>query len=173
MMLAAAYVYSVPGLVRHRHDVYFAAAASLIAFVLLGRYWEEKAKGRTSDAIRKLIELQPETATVLRDGREFVVHIDEVVVNDILRVRPGERIPTDGVVLEGHSSVDEALVTGESMPVAKSSAAPVIGGCLNGMGSFTLRVTAVGGNTVLAGIVHLVDHAQGAKLPVQKLAEIG
>jgi len=108
----AAYVYSVPGLVRHSHDVYFEAAASIIAFVLLGRYWEEKAKGRASDAIRKLIELQPETATVLRDGREFVVHIDEVEVNDILRVRPGERIPTDGVVVEGRSSVDEALVTG-------------------------------------------------------------
>src|SRR5574340_224438 len=116
----AAYVYSVPGLVRHRHDVYFEAAASIIAFVLLGRYWEEKAKGRASDAIRKLIELQPETATVLRDGREFVVHIDEVVVNDILRGRPVERIPTDGMVLEGRSSVDEALVTGESLPVAKN-----------------------------------------------------
>ncbi len=167
----AAYLYSLPGLVRRSHYVYFEAAASIIAFVLLGRYWEEKAKGRASDAIRKLIELQPETATVLRDGREFVVHIDEVVVGDTLRVRPGERIPTDGVVLEGSSSVDEALVTGESLPVAKEHAAPVIGGCLNGMGSFTMRVTAVGGNTVLAGIVRLVDHAQGAKLPVQKLAD--
>ncbi|MDP2878601.1 MAG: heavy metal translocating P-type ATPase [Sulfuricella sp.] len=167
----AAYVYSLPGLVRRHHHVYFEAAASILAFVLLGRYWEEKAKGRASDAIRKLIELQPETATVLRDGCEFTVPIDEVVVGDILRVRPGERIPTDGVVLEGRSSVDEALITGESLPVAKTPEAPVIGGCLNGMGSFTLRVTAVGGNTVLAGIVHLVDHAQGAKLPVQKLAD--
>ncbi|MDE2309743.1 MAG: heavy metal translocating P-type ATPase, partial [Betaproteobacteria bacterium] len=167
----SAYLYSLPGLVRHQHHVYFEAAASILAFVLLGRYWEEKAKGRASDAIRKLIELQPETATVLRGGREFVVHIDEVVVGDILRVRPGERIPTDGVVLEGHSSVDEALITGESLPVAKYPEDTVIGGCLNGMGSFTLRVTAVGGNTVLAGIVRLVDHAQGAKLPVQKLAD--
>ena len=167
----AAYVYSLPGLVQRQHHVYFEAAASILAFVLLGRYWEEKAKGRASEAIRKLIDLQPETATVLRDGREFVVPIDEVAVGDILRVRPGERIPTDGVVLEGRSSVDEALVTGESMPVVKDPAAPVIGGCLNGMGSFTLRVTAVGGNTVLAGIVRLVDHAQGAKLPVQKLAD--
>ncbi|MDP3414639.1 cation-translocating P-type ATPase, partial [Falsiroseomonas sp.] len=167
----AAYLYSLPGLARRHHHVYFEAAASILAFVLLGRYWEEKAKGRASEAIRKLIELQPETATLMRDGREFAVPIDEVAVGDILRVRPGERIPTDGVVLEGHSSVDEALITGESLPAAKNPQDPVIGGCLNGMGSFTLRVTAVGGNTVLAGIVHLVDHAQGAQLPVQKLAD--
>ncbi len=167
----AAYVYSLPGLVQRHHHVYFEAAASILAFVLLGRYWEEKAKGRASEAIRKLIELQPETATVLRGGRELVMPIDAVVVGDILRVRPGERIPTDGVVLEGSSSVDEALVTGESLPVAKDPQSQVIGGCLNGMGSFTVRVTAVGGNTVLAGIVRLVDHAQGAKLPVQKLAD--
>jgi Cu+-exporting ATPase len=167
----AAYLYSLPGLVQRHHHVYFEAAASIIAFVLLGRYWEEKAKGRASDAIRKLIDLQPETATVLRDGREFTVPIEEVLNGDILRVRPGERIPTDGVVLEGRSSVDEAMVTGESMPVVKNSEDQVIGGCLNGMGSFTMRVTAVGGNTVLAGIVRMVDHAQGAKLPVQKLAD--
>lgn len=167
----SAYLYSIPGLFRRQHYVYFEAGASILAFVLLGRYWEEKAKGRASEAIRKLIELQPETATVLRDGREFTVPIDEVVIGDILRVRPGERIPTDGVVIEGRSSVDEAMMTGESLPVAKNPQDRVIGGCLNGMGSFTLRVTAVGADTVLAGIVHLVDHAQGAKLPVQKLAD--
>ena len=167
----AAYAYSLPGLFMRRQHVYFEASASILAFVLLGRYWEEKAKGRASDAIRKLIELQPETATVVRDGREFSIGIDAVVIGDVLHVRPGERIPTDGVVLDGHSSVDEALITGESLPVAKSADSRVIGGCLNGMGSFTLRVTAIGGDTVLAGIVHLVDHAQGAKLPVQKLAD--
>ncbi len=167
----AAYVYSLPGLVRRHHHVYFEAAASILAFVLLGRYWEEKAKGRASEAIRKLIELQPETATRLRDGREEIVPIDDVVAGDILRVRPGERIPSDGEVLEGRSSADEALITGESLPVAKAPGDRVIGGCLNGMGSFTLRVTAVGADTVLAGIVHLVDNAQGAKLPVQKLAD--
>lgn len=167
----SAYLYSLPGLVQRRHHVYFEAAASILAFVLLGRYWEERAKGRASEAIRQLIELQPETATVLRDGREFTVGIDDVVVGDVLRVRPGGRIPTDGTVLEGHSSVDEAMITGESLPVAKAPGDPVIGGCLNGMGSFTLRVTAIGGHTVLAGIVRLVEHAQGAKLPVQKLAD--
>ena len=167
----AAYVYSLPGLFQRRHHVYFEAAASILAFVLLGRYWEEKAKGRASEAIRKLIELQPETATLLRDGQEITVGIDEVAIGDILRVRPGERIPTDGTVLEGRSSVNEAMITGESLPVEKAPGDPVIGGCLNGMGSFTLRVSAIGGHTVLAGIVHLVDHAQGAKLPVQKLAD--
>lgn len=167
----SAFLYSLPGLVRPQHHVYFEAAASILAFVLLGRYWEEKAKGRASEAIRKLIELQPETATVLRGGREFAVPIDEVVIGDILRVRPGERIPTDGMVLEGRSNVDEAMMTGESLPVAKNPQDMVVGGCLNGMGSFTMRVSAVGADTVLAGIVRLVDHAQGAKLPVQKLAD--
>ncbi len=167
----AAYVYSLPGLVRRSQYVYFEAAASILAFVLLGRYWEEKAKGRASEAIRKLIELQPETATLLRDGQEITVGIDEVQVGDVLRVRPGERIPTDGVLLEGRSSINEAMITGESLPVVKAPGDALIGGCLNGMGSFTLRVTAIGGHTVLAGIVRLVDHAQGAKLPVQKLAD--
>lgn len=167
----AAYVYSVPGVVRRHQHVYFEAAATIIAFVLLGRYWEERAKGRAGDAIRKLVELQPETATVLRDGRQTVVPIDEVRVGDVLRVRPGERIPTDGVVADGRSSVNEALITGESLPVVKSPGDAVTGGCLNEMGSFTVRVTAASRDTVLAGIVRLVEHAQGAKLPVQKLAD--
>ncbi|TCJ11626.1 copper-translocating P-type ATPase [Parasulfuritortus cantonensis] len=167
----SAYLYSVPGLFRLRNYVYFEAAASILAFVLLGRYWEEKAKGKASEAIRKLIELQPDTATLIRDGREVTVAIDDVQVGDLLRVRPGERIPTDGELVDGRSAVDEALVTGESLPVAKAPGDRLIGGCLNGMGSFTLRVTATGPDTVLAGIVHMVDHAQGAKLPVQKLAD--
>jgi Cu+-exporting ATPase len=167
----AAYLYSLPGLFSRRQHVYFEAAASILAFVLLGRYWEEKAKGRASEAIRKLIELQPETATVLRDGREIALPVDEVRVGDLVRVRPGERVPLDGEVVEGASEVNEAMLTGESLPVAKAPGARVTGGCLNGMGSFTLRVTAVGADSVLAGIVRLVEHAQGAKLPVQKLAD--
>jgi Cu+-exporting ATPase len=167
----AAYLYSVPGLFRRQHHVYFEAAATILAFVLFGRYLEEKARGRASEAIRKLIELQPETAAVIRDGVERVLPIDEVVVGDLVRVRPGEKIPADGRVEEGASSIEEAMITGESLPVAKKPGDAVIGGCLNGTGSFTMRVTAVGGNTVLAGIVHLVDHAQSTKLPVQKLAD--
>ncbi|MDP2794632.1 MAG: heavy metal translocating P-type ATPase [Sulfurisoma sp.] len=171
MGAGAAYLYSLPGLVQRRHHVYFEAAASILAFVLLGRFLEERARGKAGEAIRKLIELQPETATLLRDGRELVVSIDQVVVGDVLRVRPGERIPADGKVLEGYSSVNEAMMTGESLPLEKHPGDAVIGGCLNGMGSFTLRVGAVGANSVLAGIVRLVDHAQGTKLPVQRLAD--
>ena len=167
----AAYLYSLPGLVRRPHHVYFEAAANIISFVLLGRFLEERAKGQASDAIRKLIDLQPDTALVLRDGVETIVPIDEVVVGDVLRVRPGDKIPTDGVVLDGRSEVDEAMLTGESLPVTKRGGDKVYGGCLNGNGSFTLRATAIGADTVLAGIVKLVDHAQGAKLPVQKLAD--
>ncbi|MBI4742904.1 MAG: copper-translocating P-type ATPase [Betaproteobacteria bacterium] len=167
----AAYLYSLPGLFRRPHHVYFEAASGIVCFVLLGRYLEERAKGQASEAIRMLIALQPGTAIVLRDGEECVVAIDEVGVGDVLRVRAGDKIPTDGIVLDGQSEVDEAMLTGESLPVAKRGGDPVVGGCLNGHGSFTLRATAVGPDTVLAGIVKLVDHAQGSKLPVQKLAD--
>jgi len=167
----SAYLYSLPGLLRTSHHVYFEAAAGIVSFVLLGRFLEERAKGQASEAIRKLIELQVTTAIVLRDGREEVVAIDEVVVGDLLRVRPGERIPADGVVDSGSSEVDEALLSGESLPVGKGCGDPVHAGCVNGNGSFTLRATAVGADTVLAGIVRLVDQAQGSKLPVQKLAD--
>ena len=171
MGAGAAWIYSLPGVLRRHHHVYFESAAGIVAFVLLGRYLEERAKGRASEAIRKLIELQPETAVRLRRGVEEVVPIDEVQVGDLLRVRPGDRVPTDGIVEDGRSAVDESLVTGESLPVAKSAGDAVIGGCINGTGSFTLRATAVGGDTVLSGIVKMVDHAQAAKLPVQKLAD--
>jgi len=166
----AAYLYSLPGLWRPNHHVYFEAAAGIISFVLLGRFLEERAKGQASEAIRKLIELQAETAVLLRDGQEHRVAIDEVVLGDLLRVRPGDRVPTDGVLVDGSSEVNESMLTGESLPVGKRAGDKAYAGCLNGNGTFTLRVTAVGVDTVLAGIVRLVDHAQGSKLPVQKLA---
>lgn len=168
----AAWLYSVPGVLKMHHHVYFESAAGICTFVLLGRYMEERAKGKASEAIRKLIELQPETALrVEADGREREIAIDDVQVGDVLRVRSGDKVPTDGRVLEGRSSIDEAMITGESLPVAKAPGDTVIGGCLNGNGSFTMTVTAIGGDTVLSGIVKLVDHAQGSKLPVQKLAD--
>lgn len=168
----AAWAYSIPGVLKMHHHVYFESAAGICTFVLLGRYMEERAKGKASEAIRKLIELQPETALlVAADGSEREVAIDDVQLGDILRVRAGDKIPTDGTVIDGQSTVDEAMITGESLPVAKAAGDAVIGGCLNGNGSFTLRVTAVGGDTVLSGIIKLVDHAQGSKLPVQKLAD--
>ncbi len=168
----AAWAYSLPGVLKMHHHVYFESAAGICTFVLLGRYLEERAKGKAGEAIRKLIELQPETALRLAaDGSERDVPIDEIIVGDRLRVRAGDRVPTDGRVLEGASSVDEAMLTGESLPVAKRPGDPVTGGCVNGNGSFVMTVTAVGGDTVLSGIVKLVDHAQGSKLPVQKLAD--
>ncbi|MBK8891768.1 MAG: copper-translocating P-type ATPase [Dechloromonas sp.] len=169
----AAYLYSLPGLLPHRrtHFLYFEAAASIVTFVLLGRYLEERAKGKAGEAIRQLIELQPATATIIRDGVEMVVDVESVVPGEILLVRPGERVPTDGEVIAGSSAVDEAMITGESLPVGKAAGDRVIGGCMNQNGALTLCATAVGQDTVLAHIVRMVDAAQSAKLPVQKLAD--
>ena len=171
MGAGAAYLYSLPGVARMHHHVYFESAAAIVAFVLGGRYMEERAKGKASEAIRKLIELQPDTAIRVSEAGDQIVAIDEVQVGDRLRVRPGDKVPSDGVVEEGASSIDESMLTGESLPVSKGVGDAVVGGCLNGNGGFILRVGAVGGDTVLAGIVKLVDHAQGGKLPVQKLAD--
>jgi Cu+-exporting ATPase len=171
MGAGAAYLYSLPGVLRMEHHVYFESAAAILAFVLGGRYMEERAKGKASEAIRKLIELQPDTAIRVTDAGDETVNIDDVQLGDVLRVRPGDKVPTDGVVLAGASSIDESLLTGEPLPVAKGVGDKVVGGTLNGNGAFTMTVTAVGTDTVLAGIVKLVDHAQGSKLPVQKLAD--
>jgi Cu+-exporting ATPase len=167
----AAYGYSVVTLLARRRELYFEAAAGIITFVLMGRYLEEKARGRAQEAIRSLIDLQPLTANILRDGQEVLVPIEEVLVGEIMLVRPGERIPTDGEVIEGLSTVNEAMVTGESLPVVKEPGHNVIGGCVNGNGALRVRVTAVGADTVLAGIVHMVDHAQATKLPIQKTVD--
>ncbi|MFN4148309.1 MAG: HAD-IC family P-type ATPase, partial [Rhodocyclaceae bacterium] len=159
MGAGAAYLYSLPGVLRMEHHVYFESAAAIISFVLGGRYMEERAKGKASEAIRKLIELQPDTATRVTESGDETVAIDAVKVGDVLRVRAGDKLPTDGLVLAGDGSVDESLVTGESLPVRKQPGDKVVGGTVNTAGSFTLQVTAVGPDTVLAGIVQLVDHA--------------
>jgi Cu+-exporting ATPase len=166
--VGSAYGYSLPALFRRSGHIYFEAGAAIITFVLLGRYLEERAKGQAGAAIRKLVDLQPQTATLLRDGQELVIAIDDCVVGDILLVRPGEKIPTDGLVVQGVSTVDEAMITGESLPVVKDIGHKVIGGCVNGSGVLRIRVSAVGMDTVLAGIVHMVDQAQATKLPIQK-----
>jgi Cu+-exporting ATPase len=171
MGAGAAYAYSIPAWLMGRHHLYFEAAGGIITFVLLGRYLEERAKGKASEAIRKLIDLQPQTATVLRDGVALVIPVEELQLDELLLVRPGERIPTDGEVLNGESTVDESMVTGESIPIVKGPGHMVVGGCINGSGTLRVRVTAVDGETVLAGIIRLVDQAQGTKLPVQKLAD--
>jgi Cu+-exporting ATPase len=166
--VGAAYGYSLPSLFRRKGHLYFEAAAAIITFVLLGRFLEERAKGKAGEAIRKLVDLQPPTATVIREGQEYVIDVDAIVVGDELLVRPGEKIPTDGVVIQGVSTVDESMVTGESLPVVKDMDHKVLGGCVNGNGALRIRATAVGMDTVLAGIVHMVDQAQSTKLPIQK-----
>lgn len=166
--VGSAYGYSLPSLFRRRGHMYFEAAAAIITFVLLGRYLEERARGKAGEAIRQLVDLQPQTATLLREGKEILVDVDDVALEDILLVRPGEKIPTDGDVVFGVSTVDEAMVTGESMPVVKETGQQVIGGCVNGNGVLHIKATAIGMDTVLAGIVHMVDQAQATKLPIQK-----
>lgn len=150
---------------------YAGVAAMIMAFHLTGRYLEEKAKGRASLAIRKLLELEAKTARVLRDGREEEIPIDEVQVGDILVVRPGERIPTDGVVVEGESAVDESMATGESMPVRKGPGDEVIGSTVNQEGLLKVRAIRVGKDTFLAQVIRLLEEAQGAKVPIQELAD--
>ena len=152
-------------------DVYFDTSAVIIVLILFGRMLEARAKGRTSEAIGRLMRLQPKTARVLRDGAEQDVPIDEVQVGDSVIVRPGEKIPVDGTVLEGRSAVDESMITGESLPVDKGPGAAVIGATINKLGSFTFRAAKVGKDTALAQIIRLVDDAQGAKAPIHRLAD--
>ena len=151
--------------------LYYEIAAFLITFILLGKLLEAIAKGKTSEAIRKLLSLQVKTAMVIRNGMEKEIPIEEVVIGDIVVVRPGERIPTDGLVIEGHSGVDESMITGESMPVEKSIGGAVIGATINKTGSFKFKATKVGQDTFLAQIIRLVNEAQGSKAPIQELAD--
>ncbi len=152
-------------------DVYFEAASVIIALLLLGRLLENQAKGKTSDAIRKLMGLQAKTARVVRDGREVDIPITEVALGDVIVVRPGEKIPVDGEIVEGSSTIDEAMMTGESVAVKKHPGDEVIGATLNKTGSFRFRATRVGKDTFLAQIVKLVQQAQGSKAPIQRLAD--
>ena len=151
--------------------VYYEAAAVIVTLILLGRYFEARAKGRTGQAIRRLIGLQPKTARVSRGGQAQEIPIAEVVHGDLVTVRPGERIPVDGVVTEGESYVDESMVTGEPLPVKKEPGSEVVGGTVNGNGAFIVRATKIGAETLLSQIVAMVQAAQGAKLPIQTLVD--
>ncbi|MFL5158230.1 MAG: heavy metal translocating P-type ATPase [Microvirga sp.] len=172
---SAAYAYSVvatflPGLLPEGMDnVYYEAAAVIVTLILLGRYLEAKAKGRTSEAIKRLVGLQAKTARVVRDGEAQEIPLDQVLAGDLVQVRPGERIPVDGEVVEGSSFVDESMITGEPVPVQKSQGREVVGGTINRTGSFTFRATRIGADTVLAQIIRMVEQAQGSKLPIQAL----
>ena len=173
----AAYAYSLvatfaPGLLpTGTVNVYYEAAAVIVALILLGRYLEARAKGRTSEAIKRLVGLQPKTARVRRGDALIEIGIDEVVAGDIIEVRPGERVPVDGEVVEGESYVDESMITGEPIPVSKTNGSEVVAGTVNQKGAFAIRATAVGGNTVLSQIIRMVEEAQGSKLPIQAIVD--
>ena len=152
-------------------NVYYEAAAVIVTLILLGRYLEARAKGRTSEAITRLVGLQPRVARVSRNGQIIEIPISDVISGDTVEVRPGERIPVDGDVIEGQSYVDESMITGEPVPVEKSEGCEVVGGTINQTGAFTLRATAVGNQTVLAQIIRLVEQAQGSKLPIQAVVD--
>lgn len=152
-------------------NVYFEAAAVIVTLILLGRLLEVRAKGRTSEAIKRLVGLQAKMARVRRDGKTVELPIDSVLAEDIVEVRPGDRIPVDGEVIEGESYVDESMITGEPIPVSKANGSEVVAGTVNQKGAFAIRATAVGGNTVLSQIIRMVEEAQGSKLPIQALVD--
>jgi len=152
-------------------DVYYDVTVVVTALVVLGLAMEIKAKGRTSEAIKKLIGLQPKTARVVRDGQELDIPVEEVLVNDIVVVRPGEKIPVDGEITEGSSAVDESMITGESLPVSKKTGDEIIGATINKTGAFKFRATKVGKDTALASIIRLVQDAQGSKVPIQRIVD--
>ncbi len=174
---SAAYAYSLvatfaPGLLpAGTVNVYYEAAAVIVALILLGRFLEARAKGRTSEAIKRLVGLQARVAHVAREGRFVDIPADEVAPSDVVEVRPGERAPVDGEVIAGRSFVDESMITGEPIPVEKTAGSAVVGGTVNQTGAFTLRATAVGGQTILAQIIRLVEQAQGSKLPIQAVVD--
>jgi Cu+-exporting ATPase len=182
---SAAYAYSVVNFLRYAFlhesiigvsgakipELYFETSALLITFVVLGKWLESRAKGQTSDAIKKLMGLQSKTARVIRQGMQEDIPIEQVVVGDVIVVRPGEKVPTDGVIIKGSSSIDESMLTGESMPVEKKEGDGVIGATLNKTGSFEFKATKVGAETALAQIIRIVEEAQGSRAPIQAFAD--
>lgn len=168
----AAYFYSIFSMFGYVSGMYFDTAAVIITLILLGRLLEAKAKSHTSDAIKKLLGLQAKTARVIRNGKEFDIPIEDVVIGDLIRVRPGEKIPVDGVITEGESSVDESMVTGESIPVDKLVGSNVIGSTINKSGSFIFKASKLGNESMLSRIVEMVKSAQSSKAPIARLADI-
>ncbi|MEG1407218.1 MAG: heavy metal translocating P-type ATPase, partial [Ruthenibacterium sp.] len=156
---------------QYHMDLYFESAAMILALITLGKYLEAKSKGKTSEAITKLLDLAPKTATVERGGVSQTLAVEQVILGDIVVVRPGQSVPVDGVIVEGASGLDEAAVTGESLPVEKTVGDTVIAASVNGAGFFKFRATKVGEDTTLAQIIHLVEDASASKAPIAKLAD--
>jgi len=176
---SAAFIYGIYAIIQimngkkeYAHDMYFESAGVIISLILLGKFLESVTKGRTSEAIKKLMGLAPKTAIVIHDGKEMVIPIEEVEVGDIILVKPGEKIPVDGEVIEGRTSIDESMLTGESIPVEKNPGDTVIGASINKNGTIKFKATKVGKDTTLAQIIKLVEDAQGSKAPIAKMADI-
>ncbi|WP_249777718.1 heavy metal translocating P-type ATPase [Paenalkalicoccus suaedae] len=172
MGTSAAYIYSVYLVLLGQNLLFFETSAIIITLVLLGKLLELRAKGRTSDAIKKLMGLQPKKALVVRDGVESLLAIDQVVVGDHVRILPGDKIPVDGIVISGSSSVDESMLTGESMPIDKHIDDEVVGATINKHGTLTIQATKIGSDSVLAQIVQIVERAQGSKAPIQRMVDL-
>ncbi|MFZ5651646.1 MAG: heavy metal translocating P-type ATPase [Bacillota bacterium] len=172
MGTSAAYFYSVATTFFFPGHVYYETGAIIITLIILGRMLEAVAKGRTSEAIKKLMGLQAKTARVIRDGREMDIPVEDVLVGDLVLVRPGEKIPVDGAIREGQSTIDESMLTGESIPVDKRAGDEVIGGTINKHGTLKFEATKVGSDTALAQIIKIVEEAQGSKAPIQRLADV-
>lgn len=177
---SAAYLYSMaavlsPGLFTTagmEPHLYFDTSAMIIALILLGRFLEARARGQTSKALKNLIGLRPKTATVIHNGKETEIAVEDIQVGDLIMVRPGEQVPTDGIIRDGYSSIDESMITGESIPVEKKIGDGVIGATINRTGSFKFEATRIGKDTALARIIRLVEEAQGSKAPIQRLADV-
>jgi P-type Cu+ transporter len=168
----AAFLYSLVETLRGHHDVYYEAAAVIVALILLGRTLEARARGRASEAIRRLIDLQPRVARIVRDGAEIETPVEQVRTGDVIAVRPGERIAVDGVIRDGEAALDESMLTGESLPVDKHAGDPVYGGTLNRSGAIRFEATKVGRGAVLQQMIELVKQAQGSRAPVARLADV-
>ena len=173
----SAFIYSfimtigIPSNPASAHNLYYESAAVVVTLVMLGKYMEGRSKNKTSEAIRKLMELAPDTAIVIRDGEQVEVPVEQVAIGETILIKPGSRIPLDGVILDGSTSVDESMLTGESIPVEKTSGDEVIGGSVNYQGAITVKVTHVGADTTLAKIVKMMEDAQGKKAPISKVAD--
>lgn len=167
----SAYFYSVYNVFIGSNHFYFESAAVIITLILLGKTFEAVAKGQTSEAIKTLMNLQPKTAVVIKDGKEETIDIKDLEIGDVILVKPGESIPVDGIIVEGHSSIDESMITGESLPVDKQVGDNVVGATINKLGAFKFSATKIGKDTVLSQIIRMVEDAQGSKAPVQRLAD--
>lgn len=169
---SSAYFFSIANMLGGKTDLYFESSAVLITLIIFGKLLEARAKGQTSAAIKALMGLQAKTARVVREGQELDIPIEDVIVGDVLVVRPGEKIPVDGVIIEGNSTIDESMLTGESLPVDKKTGDTVVGAAINKFGAFKFEATKVGKDTALAQIVRIVEEAQGSKAPIQRFADV-